>query len=467
MKTRTSSGYVDLVQPIGRTPSGVTYGSKSFDTSRALVEESITWEPGGGRKAYHWCQAYKKNYQGDPNALVGAGCYEPSVFRLQTQSGGGVTCTLKSGSVRYAGSRPSSSITCGPSEDEVMDAISSAAVSLASQPIKPMMNLPQAIIELKDIPKTIKAVPKLARFLKGPGKSLGSFATVKEAASAYLAYTFGVKPTVHDVNNFMGQVPERVGIGVRQVRYKAGQPVRAGFTLRDEDTLSQYRQAATAWSGIQRYSLGASWADVVPVGQANLNSTAIAPRGVTRTRDWPWTADYKIVSREVSGVVFGKVANDYARDFSWMDDMKINADPISTGWELVPFSFVVDWFVDLGRWMREANKLSEARLSGFTLENGVWLSRRDSLVTYLPVCDYRCTCEWDGYHSGDSYPCWFKVETSKVVRHEPYTTELGYSRSLYRDRITFPRLRIKGLWGQSAFQWTTGTALAIQACSSY
>lgn len=466
MKTRTRSSTVEVFRPIKANPTGITYGGDSLTSEKMFCEESITWEPAGGRKAYHWCQAIKHNYQASAASLRGEGSYV-GVYRIRNTDGN-VSFEPLSSELRYAGSGPSLTVTCGPSDDEVADAISSASVRLSSLPIRPMMNLPQAIIELKDIPRTLKAVPRLARWLRGAGArkgySLGD--SVKEVASGYLAYVFGVRPTANDVESFMGTVPERVGVGVRQMRYKAGEPVRAAFTVKDEATLSEYKSATTSTSGWQGWNKPAlnSFIDVAPVGSWNGNSTAIASKGVTRTKDWPWLARYQVKSREVVGVVFGKVARDYSHDFSWMDDMKISADPISTGWELVPFSFVVDWFADLGRWLRDMNRLSAARYSGFSLENGIWVSKRDTQVTYLPVCDFYITGHWE-YRSGESYPCRFYMETTKVVHMERYIEEVSYTRNVLTDRVVFPRLGLKGLSQQGAFQWASGTALAIQACA--
>lgn len=49
--------------------------------------------------------------------------------------------------------------------------------------------------------------------------------------------------------------------------------------------------------------------------------------------------------------------------------------PLSTAWELVPYSFVVDWFVNVGAWLDAI----QPSLAHKTL--GAWVSSRDNYVT--------------------------------------------------------------------------------------
>jgi hypothetical protein len=49
-------------------------------------------------------------------------------------------------------------------------------------------------------------------------------------------------------------------------------------------------------------------------------------------------------NRKYRGVAYASFDSDWARSFG--------ADPLTTAWELVPYSFVVDWFVDIGSWVQ-------------------------------------------------------------------------------------------------------------------
>jgi hypothetical protein len=439
----------------------VTYSYTPFQTEEISVEESISWG-GNGKQIPHPCSATKVKPEHLPvPQAVTLGNYD---VHRNTQTAAIDEWILKYTTDYYPASRPSLTKEVGFSEEDSNRAIEDAMIRLQSLPIRSMMNLPQAIIELKDIPRTVKAVPKLARFLRGGVKhGLTAANTVKEIASAYLAYTFGVRPTVNDVNNFVGQIPSRIGLGVRQVRYKKGQPVRTAVTLRS-DELSEWMTARTSHSGWYAYAVSSgTWLrDRTPGLDWSALSSAVAPKGTTDSRDWPWLARYKVVSREARGIVFGRVAADFSHDFSWLEDISLNADPISTGWELVPFSFVVDWFVDVGRWLQQANRLSNARNLGFRLEDGIWISLRNELVTYWPCLTQFYTEQTQD--QGGAYPARYNLYTEKRVDMHPSSREVSYERHFLTDRVLFPKLNLKGISQQGAFQWASGTALAIQAC---
>lgn len=457
--------YVSVERPPYGSANGITYSTtRSSQTETITVEETIGWG-GNGKQIPHPCSAHTVRPVPLPGAApVKLGSYD--VHRSTASDARIDEWNLTKTTVYYPACRPPLTKEVGFSEEDSNKAIEDAMIRIQSLPIQGMMNLPQAIIELKDIPKTVKAVPKLARFLKGGIKhGLTAANTVKEIASAYLAYVFGINPTVNDVNSFMGQVPPRVGLGVRQVRYKRGQPVRTAVTLRS-DELGGWTSAYTKHQGWYAYAVssGAWLRDRTPGLDWSALSTGIAAKGTTDSRDWPWLARYKIVSREARGVVFGRVANDFAHDFSWLEDIRLNADPISTGWELVPFSFVIDWFVDIGRWLQQANRLNNARKLGFCLENGIWISLRNELVTYWPCLTQFYTEVTED--QGGAYPARYNLYTEKRVDMKPSSREVAYERHFLTDRVIFPKLDLKGISQQGTFQWASGTALAIQACGS-
>lgn len=47
-------------------------------------------------------------------------------------------------------------------------------------------------------------------------------------------------------------------------------------------------------------------------------------------------------------------------------------DPLSVAWELVPFSFVLDWFLPIGSWL-SARGLSQAMTGTFVTTKRIWV----------------------------------------------------------------------------------------------
>lgn len=468
MKSRTQSETTQMPVPNGPAGYGVQWTANPLTLQSVVTEDSITWD-GNGRNASHYCTAHKQNhFDGSGSSLRGGAC---RYANWRWYNGGNWKITGPEPFEQFETfgcATPRDEVVIGPTDSEIADRISSASVRLASLPIAGMMNLPQAIIELKDIPKTIRAVPRLVRFLKKLPKGLKGLSyasTAAEVAAAYLAYVFGVRPTAHDVSNFMGQVPERVGIGVRRVQYHKGQKVRVGFSLKGEE-LNNYQMATTTNTGVIGYYVGSSgtWTAQKPFLYGWGNDAGIALPGVTKSWAWPNLASKRLTSRELTGVVYGRVAADFSGEFSVLDDIGFNSGLMSTAWELVPFSFVVDWFADIGKWLREANKLNAARRLGFSLDGGCWVSRRESLVKYVPVL----TASWSESPSIDTSTVFgikFTCSGTKTVRMCELCRDVNYNRHILTDWVKFPSLSLKGLSNQGTFQWASGTALAIQACS--
>lgn len=112
-------------------------------------------------------------------------------------------------------------------------------------------------------------------------------------------------------------------------------------------------------------------------------------------------------------------------------------DPLLTAWELVPFSFVFDWFVDIGGWLENASSLQ-----GLSVLTG-WESCK-----YI----YNWTCTWNGlsghYDQIDIPPPTWRGRYT-------YYTRNGWTGSL--PTLSTP------LWdGIGARRLTTSAALFVQ-----
>lgn len=111
-------------------------------------------------------------------------------------------------------------------------------------------------------------------------------------------------------------------------------------------------------------------------------------------------------------------------------------DPLLTAWELTPFSFVFDWFVDVGGWLEAASSLQGFRV----------------LTGYLS-----CNVSYKGnvtqYDAGSSYPVASKVAswgfTTRRYFRQPWQGWIGSIRSPLIDGLTASRLTTAAsLWSQ-------------------
>lgn len=454
---------------VWRAPAGVTYkidGSvKSFGTNpRYSYLNAIIWD-GNGRDHPHYCTHHRQQLL---QSGVATGTFNE--YRIKATSSNPSSAYLDSvlaHNVEFACSgstRKSYSV----SDDEVRRRINDAVISLASSPIDRAMNLPRAILELKDTKQTCRSARKLFQYVRRYPKVGWIGATVAQVANAYLAWQFGIKPTIADVETFMGTIPKRFEVGVRKVHYAKGQPVRAGIRVihPEQKALMAPWVCAYVDKKTVRVSPGVTntYNAFTSGGFGSTTATEGSSSGhYVNSARWPYGAALSIAANEVSGCVFGRVANDFDADISALQSLQIAGDPLSTGWELTPFSFLVDWFVDLGQWIRNANRLNAARGLGFKLEDGIWLSKRLESVTYEPILGFSLST--DLTFSGNSFS-YGTLITKTVKGYRRVATNVDYSRSVYQEVVRFPGLSTNGISGLDAFQWSTGTALAIQAASS-
>jgi hypothetical protein len=103
---------------------------------------------------------------------------------------------------------------------------------------------------------------------------------------------------------------------------------------------------------------------------------------------------------------------------------KFGADPLLTGWELVPFSFIVDWFIDVNSFIQAVSPFSGAELLGSMA------SVRDSYVLEQ-VTDVL----WSGTESGSDNGRTTRITTDQYTRF-PH----GVSLPSWNPRITPVRL---------------------------
>lgn len=108
-------------------------------------------------------------------------------------------------------------------------------------------------------------------------------------------------------------------------------------------------------------------------------------------------------------------------------------DPLSVAWELVPYSFVVDWFVPIGTYLSDLNQLATLQgrwlvLSRTGPEGKVSWDWPGGSATY-PIC---------GYHGGHRY---------QVMTHRPAIIRRAgyYSRISLNSPPSVPPPRITGL----------------------
>lgn len=347
---------------------------------------------------------------------------------------------------------------------------------LAGKPQRPM-NVALAVCELKDMPHTIRQLASFSKWCwrackgqvvgKGSNRLIrlldnirktGLKTNLRTLAQAYLWESFGVEPTVTDVKHFMRDVGnERLHVKGAKPRDRlvTGLTYKAYFNARDYELDTHGR----------------------PTGWPELNKTSVTEYTEFKYREINTAGNcqynWKVVTEEYRGCVFAKLIPEGAQfqryfptDFNW-------GNPIfRTAWELIPFSFVVDWFADVGKAVQRLDDLtwvSWARLAwgepwiSYTKTRKEWYPE----ITYIhsvKLGDVRPRQPHQSGWGNAQYTCtksltqlgrWYPGKETKYYRRDK-ASELGVSYwALYRGLIPAQKVTFK------RYQLTTGMALVV------
>jgi hypothetical protein len=186
---------------------------------------------------------------------------------------------------------------------DARDSMYNLALNRLNDKVRGSLDLSVALAEAGTTTRMIKNTIKLlrhARKLKPPG----GFGSTRDVANGYLQYKYGWKPLLSDI---FGVADESIRIVQNKI-----QRISAGSKVRENGPITQ------VYSSIN--------------GTPNVR--------VMRIRKETSFSGCRI------GVILQIPPSAFRLD-RWM-----SMNPISIGWELIPYSFVVDWVYDIGSYLR-------------------------------------------------------------------------------------------------------------------
>lgn len=257
--------------------------------------------------------------------------------------------------------------------------------------------LPRAIAELRDVPKTVRQLLKLANFWgsevpwalehggrgirealprelrnASPGKVRSYLATksVADVAGAYLATVFGVRPTRGDVKTFLGR-PENgkqpLKLAVTQPKLYKGQKLECAFKTLPPSTL---------FPTLETISL---------TYYQELFRDFHSSNGIHERLNQIMRGNaYRVKTH--AGVAFGEVAALPARqDWTYGEQLAMSGGGLfATAWELAPWTWVVDAVYNLGKVIARFERAGIPVELKPTLRFGSWLSHKECESIFLP-----------------------------------------------------------------------------------
>lgn len=178
--------------------------------------------------------------------------------------------------------------------------------------VEQSVQLPVNVIEFKEIPSYLKSLPQALKNLKMNSKSIAKF-----SSGQYLAYQFGIAPLISDVKSSIESL-RGLANHLKWLRAHEGKPVRV-----------RYRKDISA---------------------NNTPSTTFMPdaTGTGQIRSMQYRAVYTataVIVYDVSGLTDLEIkTRTLLRSFGF-------DDPLGVVWELIPYSFIIDWFFKVGKFL--------------------------------------------------------------------------------------------------------------------
>lgn len=249
--------------------------------------------------------------------------------------------------------------------------IASEAAALTN-PSKPLVNVPAFVGELKDLPGLLKSVPEVLRSsglkhlargsLKGAGQQAlaGGLSTL---ANANLAYKFGWRPLLADLSKLIG----------------AADALNKALALLD--ALSRGKCVKRRY----RYALKTAYTNFGEV-ITHSNGTTVKHRreACYYCNEWV-TTRWAPTAATVYPPMFDKAAFGKAAQLVY----GVNSfGVLGAIWELIPWSWFVDWFWNIGQWLNATNNFLQ-----LDLQSICWMRTTSSItyytLTYGPSAGFR------------------------------------------------------------------------------
>jgi hypothetical protein len=175
-----------------------------------------------------------------------------------------------------------------------------------------------------------------------------------------------------------------------------------------------------------------------------------------------WVKPFVVKAEYERGAFFAEVMRDIevpadrqmARQMAW------NCPLANTAWELIPFSFVVDWFVDVGTYIHNLEKLTLG-VSERAKMGAIWHSCQTRVATYRPALEFaRWYIEAKAAPSDPTYGGILAVRSEWGASPVLEDVETVYNRQA-STRPALPDLQT--MKTVKAYQISTGMALIAQA----
>lgn len=339
---------------------------------------------------------------------------------------------------------------------------------LIHQPPQRHMNVLRSVMELKDTEQTLSPLVNFMKWMQEMNgrsvrlgrvfKPISTGMKLSAAASAYLWYRFGVEPTVSDVNQFRKELESgRLSVRGHKPRLIPRNSVLVGrYSVRPsrEEVLSLMFPNARGGSFSYERELECS---------RNGGYVSVVPNGISD----PFLCRFVRVAGATRGCYFARTKEDIEisglsslrRSFGW------SCPALKTLWDLLPFSFLVDWVIDVGGAIERLEK--RYLMESFEKSLGpIWHAERTETILYAPgIATFKCrmlgTQPPAHPYTGGRFKIMAEGNLSYWVKERSF--------SFYREKLSEAPALVSPVWTArvNAYRITTGMALLAQLAKSW
>lgn len=375
-----------------------------------------------------------------------------------------------------------------PTTSEVTAARDEALASLFAGTPKSRPNFLRALLELKDVRSTVRGLSDLFKwgcdFLRRvPGTPAWMRTgdrwravvcdlrmSIAQVSSAYLNTQFGILPTVDDITLFLGKLRE----GMKVFAEDRGLPLHYGGVVTSHYTVVPREYKAATGKTSQLVALtktwGAYWYNSTAAKRPNSGDITIGPGDLSTAVKTKFPV---IRASCIRGTVFARVKpEDELSDYLKANFGKVgytwSYPAITTAWELLPWSWLVDWFTDARRRIRSAEKLARSYWMRVAFQEPWYFEKIETrvLVPQFTVTHGQQIGPSRAYFPGYGQGMRANVQLPVYIRgaySAPSYSRSSYTRGLLQNRPEVPVMRTQ--CKVNVFRISIGMALIAQAAT--
>lgn len=275
----------------------------------------------------------------------------------------------------------------------------------------------------------------------------------RTSAGIHLLASFGIQPTLRDIEQTWRPLVKELRSGVKEPPIRSVLKIMKGTRLRAPYRLEQADELPSPWTyptllpdeihaqGLWNGTVWGSFANA-PIGAVTDWWSYDWLNSASARSSWSSSAKYRN-SCVLHGVAYGSLSEDWAitkAEYDHIASLWGGGTFAVSAWEMTRFSFMVDWFFDIGSRIKGLTRALASMGAYHTMKmnEGVWRSTRQTIERqgYVPEQSTEYELYAGAYIRGTA-------KHRAPVGWQTISEEIRYSRELCPFELQMPQLRVE------------------------